>query len=445
MTDPAAGASSPRPQALSIDDLADFAASDAAEGITFLNEVAARFPDAISFAAGRPHDGFMSLDDIGRDLQTYRSWLQDRGVRDDEARARVLQYGPATGIVNDVIVEHLAKDEGIAVRPDAVLLTNGAAEALWLTLATVLRPERDDLLVVAPNYPGVWGAAESLGLVTRPAPADEDLGRSLESAAQLSFQAGRRPRAVYLSSDSGNPTGVSLTERQRSEVLGVARDLDLVVIEDNPYSLVAGPADRRPSLKELDPDGAVVRLGSFSKTIFPGLRVGYAVADRLVQRSDGTTETLATTMSRLKAMVSVNTSPVAQACVAGRLISNGLSLRHANSAVAQTYRRNRTAMVEALRRRLSDIDGVSWTTPDSGFFLQLDTTFDLGDDELLRSAEEFGVLWTPLRHFYGAHPAPAGMRLSYSFTDPDEIDRGVERLARFLTETSTNTKESHVG
>lgn len=426
-------------------DLDDFAASDAADGITFLNEVAGQFPDAISFAAGRPHEDFMSVDDIARDLDAYRGWLARHDVSTTEARARILQYGPAVGIINDLIADHLAKDENIEVEPTDVLVTNGASEALWLTLATVMKPATDELIVVTPNYPGVWGAARSLKLRTQPAHVNGRGGLGVVEAAQRTIDAGMRPRALYVSSDSGNPTGVSLTDAHRAEVLDAAHRLDMLVIEDNPYSLVAGPVKRLPSLKSLDTDGRVVRLGSFSKSIFPGLRVGYAVADSRVQRHDGRFESLAVTLSRLKAVVTVNTSPVAQALVAGRLIANDLSLRQANRPVRQAYRRNRRAMVAALERHVGSQEGVSWRVPDSGFFMQVDTDFPLGDHDVATSAGQFGVLWTPLTHFYGEHPAPSGMRLAYSYTDPDEIDRGIERLARFLRAARANEGNTRAG
>ncbi|WP_441247487.1 PLP-dependent aminotransferase family protein [Kitasatospora sp. McL0602] len=425
------GLSAPR---LDILELHDSLASPVSESMNFLNEVAHHYPDAISFAAGRPYEGFFDLDLIHRYLATYEEHLTDRLNGDQIAvRRTMLQYGRTKGIIHEIVAEHLRVDEGIVVDPESVVVTVGCQEALYLTLRALRRDDKDALLAVVPSYVGAHGAAQLADLPVLPvqdSPEGIDLADLVE-VVRSAKAAGLRPRACYLVPDFANPSGASLGLETRRELLRLAEEHDFLVIEDNPYGLL-GDGSGPPTMKALDEHHRVVYLGSFAKTGVPGARVGYVVADQPVSGRDGRAETLADQLARIKSMLTVNTSPIAQAVIGGKLLENGYSLKAANKREIQVYLDNLHHVQRGLAARFSDTPGVSWNTPVGGFFCLLTVPFAAGDDLLETSARRHRVLWTPVHHFYAETEPRRQLRLSFSHLSPEEIDEGLDRLAEFV-------------
>ena len=425
---------------LNLADLHEVLTAPVSESMNFLNEVAHRFPDAVSLAAGRPFEGFFDLDDVHRRLDVFAQYLRER-LGGDEVRVRrtILQYGRTKGIIHELIARHLQVDEGITVDPEAVVVTVGCQEALYLTLRALRRTDRDALLVVAPSYVGAFGAAELVDMPVLPV-RDGDDGIDLDdlvSVVRHARESGVRPRGLYLVPDFSNPTGARLSLEIRRRLLDIAAAEDFLILEDNPYGLL-GDEDGPPTIKALDEQARVVYLGSFAKTGLPGARVGYVIADQQVA-SPGTTSLLADQLGKLKSLLTVNTSPLAQAVIGGKLLENGHSLRAANGREAQVYRANLAHTVAGLERRFpAGAAGprVTWTVPAGGFFLVLHVPFPAGDDLLEVSAAKHRVLWTPMHHFYAEARPRDAIRLSFSHLLPDEIDLGLDRLAAFIREQS---------
>lgn len=425
---------------LNLADLHEVLTAPVSESMNFLNEVAHRFPDAVSLAAGRPFEGFFDLDDVHRRLDVFAQYLRER-LGGDEVRVRrtILQYGRTKGIIHELIARHLQVDEGITVDPEAVVVTVGCQEALYLTLRALRRTDRDALLAVTPSYVGAYGAAELVDMPVLPV-RDGDDGIDLDdlvSVVRHARESGVRPRGLYLVPDFSNPTGARLSLEIRRRLLDIAAAEDFLILEDNPYGLL-GDEDGPPTIKALDEQARVVYLGSFAKTGLPGARVGYVIADQQVA-SPGTTSLLADQLGKLKSLLTVNTSPLAQAVIGGKLLENGHSLRAANAREAQVYRANLAHTVAGLERRFpAGAAGprVTWTVPAGGFFLVLHVPFPAGDDLLEVSAAKHRVLWTPMHHFYAEARPRDAIRLSFSHLLPDEIDLGLDRLAAFIREQS---------
>ncbi|MER6301913.1 PLP-dependent aminotransferase family protein [Kitasatospora sp. NPDC001539] len=404
--------------------------------MNLLNEISIRYPDAVSFAAGRPAEDFWDLDAVHRHLDRYVEHLRtERGLSAAAARRQILQYGRTKGIIHDLIATHLAVDESIRVPAESIVVTVGCQEAMFLVLRALRRGPEDVLLAVSPTYVGLTGAALLADLPVHPV-ADgpdgvdlADLRRRLTAARAE----GLRPRALYLVPDVANPSGASLPLELRRDLLALAAEEDILILEDNPYCVFAGE-DRLPSLKALDTARRVVHLGSFAKTALPGARVGYVVADQLVSDGAGGTRLLADLLAMIKSMTTVNTSPIAQAVIGGALLEHGHSLRAANTATAALYRRNLALLLDGLARRFPPSTGITWNTPRGGFFLVLTVPHLRIDDALLeRSASRHGVIWTPMSHFY---PAPGGthqLRLSVTQLTPATLERGLDALATLLT------------
>lgn len=399
--------------------------------MTFLNEIATRHPRALSLAAGAPYEGFYDVEDVHRYLRRYCDHLRDDlGYDEGAIRRTLLQYGRTKGIIHGLIARHLKTDERVDVDPEAIVVTTGFQEALFLTLRALRRDERDTLLSVSPAYVGVTGAARLLDMTVRTFTAGPH-GVDIADLAQRIVQAraeGLRPRAIYLVPDFANPTGVRLPLPLRHELLALAEQEDLLVLEDNPYGLFPLGDERLPTLKALDPGRRVIYLGSLSKTVFPGTRVGFAVADQRVD--DGLY--LADHLARVKSMLTVNTAPVAQAVVGGALLEHGCSLVHATVREAETYRRGLSHLLDGLARRFPQPSPVTWTAPAGGFFVVVTVPFDVTEAHVELSARDHGVLWTPLHHFYSQSGPLRQLRLSCSSLDATMIDTALDRFAAFV-------------
>jgi (S)-3,5-dihydroxyphenylglycine transaminase len=226
-------------------------------------------------------------------------------------------------------------------------------------------------------------------------------------------------------------------------LLEVAADEDLLVVEDDPYGLFSLDDEARPTLKSLDGDGRVIYLGSFAKSCFPGARVGYLVADQTVVDDAGRPTMLADELSAVKSMLTVNTSPIAQAVIGGMLIESGFSLRSGNREKIDFYRTNLRALLESLEDAFPPAvraeRGIRWNVPTGGFFAVLEVPVR-ADEELLEvSAREYGVLWTPMSFFYTDGGGRQAIRLSCSWLEPAQIAEGVHRVARLISEHRDRT------
>jgi (S)-3,5-dihydroxyphenylglycine transaminase len=405
--------------------------------MNFLNEVTLRYPDAISFAPGRPYDGFFDSEEIFTNIRRYLDHLIDRGNSPQQIRTALYQYGTTAGQIRDVIADYLRVDENIDAAPESIVVTVGAQEGMLLLLRALISGPQDVLLVASPCYVGITGAARLLDIALAPVEERPD-GFScadLERAIHHERAAGRRPRAFYVVPDHSNPSGTTMPPAVRAELLDLAARHDLLILEDSPYRLVS-PGEPLPTLKSLDRDRRVVHIGSFSKTVFPGARVGFVVADQQVVDDDGRVSLLADELAKIKSMVTVNTSSLSQAVVAGTLLSAGGRISELNTKAAHYYGDAMQCTLRELERRFPadrrEALGVRWHSPGGGFFLPLHVPFAADNAALTRSAQDFGVIWTPMAYFHPGGGGQHSLRLSISYLTAAEIEDGIERLARFI-------------
>ncbi|MBD0747386.1 GntR family transcriptional regulator [Streptomyces sp. CBMA152] len=413
------------------------------ESMNFLNEISQRFPEALSLAAGRPYEGFFDTEDVHRHLRTFEAHLREKFDGDEaQVRRTLLQYGRTKGIIHDLIAKNLIVDENIDIDPESVVVTVGCQEALFLTLRALRRDDNDVLLAPTPCYVGASGAAELVGMRILPVQESAD-GVDLDDLARVAEgarAAGLRPRAFYVVADFANPSGAGLDLDARKRLLRIAEEQDFLVLEDNPYGLFQdSEIEPLPTLKSLDGERRrVVYLGSFAKTGLPGARIGYVVADQRTVAADGRTELFADQLAKLKSMLTVNTSPVAQAVIGGKLLEHHHSLRAANVRETELYQGNLRHLLGELARQFpaGTRPQVTWNTPAGGFFVVVTVPFPVDDALLEHSARAHRVLWTPMHHFYGDGQPRNQLRLSFSYLSPDEITLGIDRLATFIREQS---------
>ncbi|MEU5219886.1 aminotransferase class I/II-fold pyridoxal phosphate-dependent enzyme [Streptomyces sp. NPDC020807] len=405
--------------------------------MNFLNEITTRYPDAVSFAPGRPYEGFFDTEQIFTYLRHYVDHLHRQGSSPEQIRTTLFQYGPTSGHIRELVADSLRKDEGIDVPPESVVVTVGAQEAMLLAVRALITGPDDVLLASSPCYVGITGAARLLDITPVAVEEDEDGVRvdRLAAAIHAERARGRRPRAFYVIPDHSNPSGTTLSLQARRELLDLAEREDILLLEDSPYRLVS-PGERLPTLKALDRHHRVLHIGSLSKTLFPGARVGFAVADQPVTDDTGRTTLLADALSKIKSMVTVNTSPISQALVAGMLLTADGRAGELNKATAAYYgdamRVTLDALEDAFPPRERTALGVRWNAPSGGFFLSLTVPFRADEPALTQAAEEYGVIWTPMAYFHPQGGGEHALRLSVSYLTHEQIKDGIGRLARFV-------------
>lgn len=415
--------------------------------MNFLNEITLRYPQAISFAPGRPYDGFFETGQIFQHIQRYLDHLADTGHSPEEIRDAMFQYGPTAGRIRELVAESLRQDEDIDVPPESIVVTVGCQEAMLLAVRALISGRDDVLLVASPCYVGITGAARLLDVELVPVEEREDGFRcaDLELAIKDRTERGHRPRAFYVVPDHSNPSGATMPLPTRHELLDLADRHDILILEDSPYRLVSG-GKRLPTLKALDRRRRVVHLGSFSKSLFPGARLGFAVADQPVTDTAGRTGLLADELAKIKSMVTVNTSPLSQAAVAGMLLAGGGQAAGLNDRTSAFYQEAMQSTLRHLERRFPpaarDALHIRWNAPSGGFFLTVRVPFRADNDALARSAQDFGVIWTPMSYFHPRGGGDFSIRLSTSYLTPGDISEGIDRLGDFIEHEAQRAAES---
>ena len=379
---------------------------DVGEGIAAVLAFLGR-PDVISFAGGFPDPLTFPRDHTSALLEEFAA----------AGEVTAFQYAPTRGLAGplDALASRLETTQGRRPADDELLITSGAIEALELVGKTFL--DRGDLVVVeAPTYLGAIMAFRSFEAEVVTVPMDEH-GLDVEELEKR-LADGLRPKLVYTIPDHQNPSGVSLSAERRASLVELARRHGFLIVEDVAYRELGFEDAAAPSLWSLAPD-AVVQAGTTSKTLFPGVRLGWAV---------GPAEISAQLVSAKQ-----NTDQCAGA-LGQRLFEECVRRGWIDEQLAQSrslYRLKSEQMLAALERHMPA--GVRWTRPRGGFFSWV-TLPDGGDSgDLARRAVENGVGIVPGSLFYPDGRGGKNVRLSFSMVDESLIDNGIERLASLVS------------
>jgi (S)-3,5-dihydroxyphenylglycine transaminase len=412
--------------------------------MNFLNEVAADYPEAISFASGRPAQQFFDVDAWwGAPARFQQHYAEQMGIDATKAGRLIMQYGRTAGMINTLIAEQLSNDDGVRCQPGQVVVTAGCQEAMALCIQVLCSAPEDVVLVRNPTYIGATGAADLFGVEVVPlnSVVEDDLCDELREVAMRLAAKGRRARALYLIPEFDNPTGRVLTARCRSRLIGLCAEAEIAVLEDNPYGMFRFEGESVPTMWSLDREGVVIYLGTYSKTLCPAVRVGCAVVpERLLGDVDAGRELIAT-LSERKSFLTVNTSQVNQAMLGGVLLAEGGSLRRRIGPAIAFYRRNRDVLVDALERAFGADPRCRWNVPEGGFFLTLQLPFRFTQEDLVACASRYGVIPMPMSYFSFSTANDRVVRLAFSNSDPDAIRKGVERLARYVGDRQEQADE----
>jgi 2-aminoadipate transaminase len=343
-----------------------------------------------------------------------------------EATARVLsQDGPAAlqyaasegyGPLRDWVAAHLG-EQGLGVDAAQILITTGSQQGLDL-VAKVLIDAGSRVLVETPTYLGALQAFTPMEPQVQGVDSDDEgvLPDDLERKAG-------QARFVYLLPNFQNPTGRSMSEARRQAVSALAQRVGLPVLEDNPYGDLWFDAPPPASLASRNPDGCLY-LGSFSKVLAPGLRLGYLAAPKA----------LFPKLLQAKQAADLHTPSLNQRIVA-EVLKDGFIARHVPT-IRALYKAQRDAMLAALAREFGAGDGpqVQWNRPGGGMFLWLRLPAGMDATALLPRAVDKGVAFVPGAAFYAGNADPRTLRLSFTTASAAQIDAGVKALAQALRE-----------
>jgi 2-aminoadipate transaminase len=384
-------------------------------------------PDVISLAGGLP------------DTSTFAPELYAKLMAQvaAESTARALQYGPTEGMAATAgcIVEVMAQ-EGTLVDPSEVIVTTGGQQVIDLVCKTLIDPG-DVIVAEAPTYPGAVPTFSAYQADVEQIEMDGD-GMpidALERTLDRLHEQGRRPKFIYTIPNFQNPGGVTMSLARRRRLVEVARERELLVLEDNPYGLLRYDGDALPTLYSLDAQAAgrggssdlVIYLGTFSKILSPGLRLGWAVAPRPVLEK----------LNLGKQGADLCSSPVTQMFVAAyfgeRDAHGGAAWIDYVERLRDLYRTRRDVMFAALAEHFGE--HASWTRPQGGLFIwaTLDPRIDTTD--LLALARNEGVAFVPGRAAYvDGRSGASSMRLNFAGVPEAEIREGIRRIGKAIRE-----------
>ncbi|WP_435875160.1 PLP-dependent aminotransferase family protein [Nonomuraea pusilla] len=376
-----------------------------ASEIRALFAVASR-PEVVSLAGGMPYVTALPLDMVGElvsDLVTRRGTV-------------ALQYGSGQGDphLREQICD-VMRLEGINAGPNDVVVTVGSQQALDLITRIFIDPG-DVVLAEGPSYVGALGtfAAYQAKVVHI---AMDDQGIVPESLAQTIYAletAGAPVKFLYTIPTFHNPGGVTLNAARRQQVLDICQRAGILIIEDNPYGLLGFDHEPMRALRADSPDG-VVYLGSFSKTLAPGFRVGWALAPHAI---------------REKLVLAMESAVLSHSSFTQLAVGQYLATqpwREQIKTFRELYRERRDALLDALDALMPP--EVTWTRPSGGFFVWATLPEGLDSKAILPRAVAERVAFVPGTGFYSDGSGARHMRLSFCYPEPDRIREGVRRLA----------------
>ncbi|CAN5227197.1 PLP-dependent aminotransferase family protein [soil metagenome] len=381
-------------------------------GLT-VSEVRALFavasrPEVVSLAGGMP---FVSA--LPQDLMLT---AVERTVRDHGAVA--LQYGSGQGTprLREQILDVMAL-EGIHASVDDVVVTTGSQHALELVSKLFLDPG-DVVIAEGPSYVTAITVFRSFqaDVVHTAMDAEGLVPEALRATIARLRSEGRRIKFLYTIPSFQNPMGVTLSWERRMEVLEIARENEILVLEDNPYGLLYFDQAPPQAMRSIEEEG-VIYLGTFSKTLAPGLRVGWAVAPHAI---------------REKLVLANEAAVLSPSSFSQFVVSEYLSTADWKGQIdifRGIYRERRDAMLGALAEQLPSL---SWTVPNGGFYVWLTLPNHMDSKAMLPRAVKELVAYTPGTAFYADGGGRNAMRLSFCYPSPDFIREGIRRLATVI-------------
>ncbi len=373
-------------------------------------------PDVISFAGGLPNPETFPVEEVK--AATQRAM--------DTHSARAFQYSTTEGVteLREGLCDHLAKD-GMDVHPDDILITNGSQQGLDL-LGRVTLDQGDTVVASNPTYLGALQAFNFFGARYAAANSDQDgiIPEHLDEVLTSLKKSGIHPKFLYAVPTFQNPSGTVIPESRRKQILDLAHEHDLLIVEDDPYGKLRFEGDPVPTFYSLDKnEGRVLYFGTFSKILVPGFRLAWSVGPTDLIRK----------MVISKQSVDLCTNAFTQ-FIAADMLQTGVVEKHLPNII-ELYKGKRDIMLREMDKHFPK-EGVTWTKSQGGLFTWAEMPDGIDCVKMLEESIKRNVAYVPGKPFF---PDPNigfnTMRLNFSHPTDDNIRVGVERLARVMDET----------
>ena len=369
---------------------------------------AAADPKIISFAGGLPAPELFPVKEMKAAVDKV---FEEHGQE-------AMQYGAAKGVtaLREVIQQHVKEKEDVDSKLDNVLVTTGSEQALDLVGKAFVDPG-DTVLVEQPTYLCALDVFRSYGANFASVEMDED-GMKMD-ALEEALKANPNTKLIYTVPNFQNPTGRTMTEERRKQLAELAEKYDVYVLEDNPYGEIRFAGQHVPAVKSFDKSGHVLYMSTFSKTLAPGFRLGWLVADKAVVNK----------LTVLKQSADLHTDNLAQFAVAQFFADNDVNA-HVKE-ISALYGKRKDLMLEGIKKYFPE--GVKYTDPEGGMFLWVEVPGVDDTVELFKECLEHDVAFVPGDPFFAGEVQPGAFRLNYSNMKEDQIEVGLKRLGAALT------------
>jgi len=369
----------------------------------WVDQMAERNPEAVFFGGGVPPTEAIPIARLREGAD--RAWADG---------AETLLYGEVRGYrpLRDLIVERMGA-RGAIVDPADILITNGAQQGIDLAARIFIDPG-DIVLTEEPTFMDALRVFRSHEAEPVGVPVDDE-GLQVEVLVALLDRLPKRPKFLYTMPTYQNPMGVSMSTARRRALVDLARERGLVIVEDDPYGDLSYDGDPPPTLKSLDPE--VIFLGTFSKVLAPGLRVGWVASSARLREA----------FFNVKEGTDIHNERIMTRTVYHS--ARGFLDEHI-VATREIYRARRDAMLAGLEREMPA--GVRWTTPRGGFFLWVTLPERCETDAMLPNATDRGVIYLPSSWFYPDRSWTRSLRLNFSAQPEERIAEAMRRLAETI-------------
>ena len=368
-------------------------------------------PEIISFAGGLPAPQTFPSEQMAE--------LAQRIIKENSKTA--LQYGPTEGLpeLKEQILKLLCEEEGINAGPANILVTTASQQALDIVGRSFIDPS-DPILVELPSYIGGLQVFNSYGAKLMGIKADDNglLTADLDAKLAKLRQDDEHYKFIYVVPDFQNPSGVTMSAHRRAELVKISERYDVFLVEDSPYRQIRFEGTAPQTLYKMNNTGNVISLFTFSKTLAPGLRLGFILADEAIIQK----------MAILKQSLDLCTSSLNQ-LLAAEFLKSGMFRQHVQG-IKTLYKSKKDLMLKTLEREMPE--GVTWTKPEGGLFLWVRLPEHMNADELFYEAIKENVAYVVGSAFHCDGSGQNTMRLNFSYPSLEQIEEGIKRLAHVI-------------
>lgn len=373
-----------------------------------------RIEGITSFAGGLPEPSLFPLDDIAR---ISKQVLETNGLI-------ALQYGPTPGepeFINS-LVKH-SSQFGEEVKPEQICVTSSSQQGLDL-VSLVLADKGSEIILELPSYIGAIQAFGRTGVTMNGIRMENDGMdmNQLEEVVKQKYRNGNKIRFIYTIPDYQNPSGIMMSLEKRKQLIEIAAKYEIPIIEDSPYREICFNGQSNPSLWSLSGGEGVIQLRTFSKILFPGMRLGWIAAKKEVAEK----------FALMKQSVDL-CSPTFNQLIVAQYIKEGRMYENIQKAIG-IYRQKNKAMIDALREFMPS--GVTWSEPTGGMFLWVNLPNHIDAKEMLAVAAENKVVYVTGKPFHCDGSGKNTLRLNYSFPSIAQIQVGIKNLSQTVYEFS---------